>query len=492
MADLGIGTARKQKVFAVKETTSGTLKFPASDGSDFIMPAGPATIKQTPDFINSEEINDSLDVIDQFQNAQPPGDWSCNMYLRLPDDHAEDVQGDILLECLQGSKVNSGTVAGSLAVDIAADATEIAYTTLTGDTRFPETGVIEITDADNGNEKIYYRGITASSLTGTFHNCIRGWDGSTAGSHAGDASGPYVIKLHSDWYRQAVNSPTFSLWVMTDHFTQGLSGCTVNSGSVGVDNEGAVTFTMSGQGMAMVWAGSDDVATETLTTQLTVYVTDASKFSVGAFVYCLHADGTSDDNSDAGYQIASIDSSANTLTFVSGQTTGSTWAVTDEVIGYLPTGTTVPNAIESRYTYVWVDDGATESRGKFRSSDLSFNVPKNYIIDEVGTTNPEGFVEDVREITTDMNIYFRKDDAKYFELGSLGNTFKMHLLFGNMGTNVPPDGAGFDDVRKLGISMPKARSNTPTIGIEGATVTLAMPTTALGVKGEDSCDIVII
>ncbi len=487
MADLGIGTARKQKVFAVKETTSGTLAFPSA--SDFIMPAGPATIKQTPDFINSEEINDSLDVIDQFQNAQPPGDWSCNMYLRLPNNHKEDVQGDILLECLQGSKIDGDTVAAVLSVDIADNATEIAYTTLTGDTRFPETGVIEITDADNGNEKFYYRGITASGLTGTFHNCIRGWDGDSVAAHAGDASGPYVMKLKSNWYRQAVNSPTFSLWVMTDHFTQGLSGCTVNSGSVGVDNEGAVTFTMSGQGMAMVWAGTDDVKTESAAAQKTVTVDDSSKFSVGAYVCCLHATGVEDNRSGNGYLIDSI---ADATSFTVTENLETAWLVGDEVIGYLPTGVTVPNAIESRYTYVWVDDGVTESRGKFRSSDLSFNVPKNYIIDEVGTSNPEGFVEDVREITTDMNIYFRKDDAKYFELGSLGNTFKMHLLFGNMGTNIPPDGSGFDEVRKLGISMPKARSNTPTIGIEGATVTLAMPTTALGVKGEDSCDIVII
>lgn len=484
MADLGIGTARKQKVFAVKETTSGTLAFPSA--SDFIMPAGPATIKQTPDFINSEEINDSLDVIDQFQNAQPPGDWSCNMYLRLPDDHKEDVQGDILLECLQGSKIAGDTITCALSADILITATEIAYTGLSGETRLPETGVIHITDGDTNDEVFYYRGITASSTTaGTFKNCIRGWDGTAPAAHTGATDGPYVMKLRSNWYRQAVNSPTFSLWVMTDHFTQGLSGCTVNSGSVGVDNEGAVTFTMSGQGMAMVWAGTDDVSAESASGQKTVNVDDSSKFSVGAYVCCLQADGTIDSNTTSGYLIDSI---ASETSFTVTTNLAETWAVDDEVYGYLPTGTTVPNAIESRYTYVWVDD----TQGKFRSSDLAFNVPKNYIIDEVGTTNPEGFVEDVREITTDMNVYFRKDDAKYFELGSLGNTFKMHLLFGNMGTSTPPDGTGFDEVRKLGISMPKARSNTPTIGIEGATVTLAMPTTALGVNGEDSCDIVII
>ncbi len=479
MADLGIATSRKQKVFAVKETVEGELKFPSA--ADFIMPAGPATIKQTPTFKNSDEIKNSLDVVDQFQNALPAGDWTCDMYLRLPDDYSENIQGDILFENMQGSKITSGTVTFSVNTAIGSADTEITAdpTSITGDTRLPETGVVEIE-----SEKIYYRGITITFPLITFHNCIRGWDGTTAAAHDGSSSVITGCSLISPWYRQKIGASTFSFWVMTDHFTQGMSGCTVSNGSLGVNNEGASTWKMSGQGMATVWAGTDDVKTSSSSGQKNISVTDSNKFSEGAYITCIHADGTEDNNGGAGYVIESITSATNTLTVDSNLV--DTWAVGDEVKGYLPEGITVPNAIESRYTYMWIDD----TQGKFQSSDLTFGCPKNYIIDEVGTVHPEGFVEDVRNITSNMNVYFRKDDAKFFELGAIGNTFKLHILFGNMGANV--DGLNHDEERKLGISFPKVRSNTPTVNISGATVSLSMPTTCLGVNGEDSCDIVMI
>lgn len=479
MADLGIATSRKQKVFAVKETTQGTLVFPSN--TDFIMPAGPATIKQTPDFKNSDEIKNSLDVVDQFQNAQPAGDWTCDMYCRVPDTYTDDIQGDIFFESLQGSKIDSGTITFSVNTSVgAADTTILAdATSLSGDTRLPETGVIEI-----GTEAIYYRGITITSTVITFSNCIRAWNGTTAISHDGSSSAISGCSLLSPWFRQKVGGDTFSLWVMTDHFTQAMSGCTVNSGVLGLNNEGAATWKMSGQGMATYWAGTDDVATSSASGQKNIVVTDANKFSVGAYIQVTHASGTTDTNSGSGYQIESITTATNTLTVDTNL--ADTWAVGDEVSGYLPTGTTVANALESRYTYIWIDD----TQGKFQSSDLTFNVPKNYIIDEIGTAHPEGFVEDVRNITSNMNVYFRKDDAKYFELGSLGNTFKLHALIGNMGANV--DGINHDTERKMGLSFPKVRSDSPTISISGATVSLNMPTTCLGVSGEDSADIVII
>ncbi len=475
MADLGIATSRKQKVFAVKETTQGTLKFPSA--SDFIMPAGPATIKQTPAFKNSDEIKNSLDVVDQFQNALPPGDWTCDMYLRMPDLYSEDVQGDIFFESLQGSKKTTGTVSADLQTSIDNVATSIIVdsTSIAGDTRFPETGVITI-----DSEKIYYRGTTTATSTITLNNCIRAWDGSTAASH----TAPVSCVLTSPWFRQKVGGDSFSLWVQTDHFTQALSGCTVSSGTLGLNNEGAVTWKMSGQGMAMYWAGSDDVKTNSASGQKDISATDSNKFSVGAYIKVVHADGTEDTNAGAGYIISAITTASDTLTVSTSLV--DTWAAGDEIQGFLPSGTEVSNAIESRYTYIWVDD----TQGKFQSSDLTFNTPKNYITDEIGTTHPDGFVEDVRNITSNMNVYFRKDDAKYFELGSLGNTFKLHFLFGNMGANV--DGTNHDTERKLAVSLPKTRSDTPTISISGATVSLSMPTSCLGTEGEDSCDIVMI
>ena len=67
-----IALSRRQSVFAVKEVTTGTLVFPTA--ADYIRPAGDAVLNQTPAFMDSNEKADTLDLLDQFTNALPPGD----------------------------------------------------------------------------------------------------------------------------------------------------------------------------------------------------------------------------------------------------------------------------------------------------------------------------------------------------------------------------------------------------------------------------------
>ena len=59
-----IGISRKQTAFVKKETTVGTLIWPLA--GDQVLPAGDAVINQSPDFVDSEEKIDSLDILDQF------------------------------------------------------------------------------------------------------------------------------------------------------------------------------------------------------------------------------------------------------------------------------------------------------------------------------------------------------------------------------------------------------------------------------------------
>ena len=75
-----IGISRSQVVFAVQESVRGTLVFPTA--IDFIRPAGLAIINQVPEFSPSEELRNTLDILDEFQNSIPPGEWSLNMYCR--------------------------------------------------------------------------------------------------------------------------------------------------------------------------------------------------------------------------------------------------------------------------------------------------------------------------------------------------------------------------------------------------------------------------
>ena len=96
-----IGISRKQVVFAVKETTCGTLKYPAA--IDFIRPAGLAIINQIPEFVPSEELRNTLDILDEFQNQIPPGEWSVPMYARPAATLGGTPQGDALFQSWQGS-----------------------------------------------------------------------------------------------------------------------------------------------------------------------------------------------------------------------------------------------------------------------------------------------------------------------------------------------------------------------------------------------------
>lgn len=104
-----IGIARQQTVFAVKETTKGTLAFPAA-AAPLIVPAGYISLNQNPSFTNSEEIKNSRDLLSQFQDMTPAGTFSCPIYARPSGALGTPPMGDVLFESLLGLKtVNAST-----------------------------------------------------------------------------------------------------------------------------------------------------------------------------------------------------------------------------------------------------------------------------------------------------------------------------------------------------------------------------------------------
>lgn len=448
-----IGISRNQQVFAVLESTSGTLEYPGA--ANFIRPAGLALINQVPEFSNSEELRNTLDILDQFQNATPPGEWSCPLYIRPHATLGGAPQGDPFFQSLQGS-LNPATSA-SLNAGIDDAVTSLAIDGISGG-EFPSRGVITI-----GTEKIYYGASDISASSGTLTNCTRGYDSSVAAAHSDNAD----VTLSSRYYKQAIESPSFSLWIKTDHFLQGLSGATVNNAVLGVNNEGAVTIEFSGEGMKMVFAGEDAVAVAAATGATLITVADADRFSVDAKIY---NSTKSDDNAGAGYTISRVDTTNNQIA-VSALTED--WEVDDVIEGWLPSGTLTGTPIESRHTGVQID-GIT---GKFRSNDFTFSVPKLYLTDEVGTTEPEEYVEDQREVSSDLNVYFRKEDAKYFTLGFQGNESAIALNFGAI------------TGRHMDVFMKRTKIQTPEIAGDGPTLALSMGLTALGTAGEDSVEI---
>ena len=465
-----IGLARRQRVFAKMETAVGEMIFP-SGTLDFIRPAGNASITQNPAFADSEELANTLDVLDQFQGATPAGKWSLVMYLRPTGTLgvAQRMQGSCLLQSLQGASLS--TLTATLTANPGATAATVVIGTIASSQSggvLPENGVIKIVEAGGGGklEYIHYTGITRvlrDSTTATLTGCTRGYNSSTAATH----TAANVITLQSPFYQQKTTSPTFSLWIETDHFVQGLSGCSVETAAFDIAVEGGVKLTMDGQGMQMVYAGSSILTASVAATADHIHVTDASLFSAGAYIY----------DSTAGTMvrlISSVDTSANTIS-LSTTVQGATWASGNTIRGFLPPGTEIGDPIESKDTVAKVS-GVT---AKIKTGSLSFKTPKKYLEDEIGTDYPEDFMEDKRDITSTLSLYFRKADAKYFTDGFAGEEVPVLVTFGDTAGSI------------LDVYMKRCKLTVPTINYASPAVELSIPIKALGIVGEDSAEITV-
>jgi len=102
-----IGKAREQQVFAVREATRGTLTAPAA--TDLIVAAGFAKINQQPSFTDSPEIVNSRDLLADFQDKTPAGQWSCPIIVRPSGSLGVEPNASIFYESLLGKRtVNAG------------------------------------------------------------------------------------------------------------------------------------------------------------------------------------------------------------------------------------------------------------------------------------------------------------------------------------------------------------------------------------------------
>lgn len=459
-----IGIARKQRVFAKIETVVGTLVFP-SGTTDFIRPAGNAEINQNPAFSDSEELQNTLDVLDRFQNALPAGKWKIPMYLRPSGTIGSAPQGAALFQALQGS-INTATAAIKTAVAVG-DATVVIDTIAGG--ILPEKGVVTL--AGTVSEKVYYTGITrvrSNSTSATLTGCTRGYASTTAATHAV----AQVVTLSSIFYRQSVTSPSLTVWVESDHFVQGLYGATVDEASFDIGNEGAVKVTFSGQGMKMVYAGTTALASNSLATNTHFHVDDASLFSEDAYVY----NKTKHDAGGAAVyaQIATADT-ANNILYLHGNL-GTTGATDDVICGYLPLGETViGDPIESKDTTLTIDSVAATIKG----CTVTIGTPKKFVDDEVGTDYPEDYMEETRDINSSLNIYFRKADAKYFTDGMAAEEPEIYFVFGDTAGSI------------ITLFFKRCSLEVPSVNYASPAIELTMPMKALGTNGEDSCEIIV-
>lgn len=454
-----IALSRKQKVFAVLEDICGTLQFPNAT-IDLILPAGNVAVNQTPSFSDSEELNATLDVLNQFQDAKPPAEFSIPMYARPSGTLRTAPQGSPLFQSLQGG-LNSSTTAS-----IEEEVTDVAVAGLKlhgiAGGKLPEKGVINIED-----EEIYYGTITRAtrtSTTATLDDLVRNYSSGAAAAHATGAT----LSLSSVFYPQDTSSPSFSLWVETDHFVQGVSGCSVNSLSVSLGNTGGLMLTSSGEGMQMIWAGTDALAANAVIATASILVDNGKRFAIGARI---HNSTQDHNNSGSGYELTAVNATSGTLTL--GTVIEGAWATDDVITGYLPTGTEIGSALESKDTDVELDDTLT----LIKSGDLSIGAPKKYLDDEIGTDYPEDFLEEKREITSTLGLYFKKADAEKWRDGYDGSEKSVLLTFGTSAGST------------MEIYMKKCKLEVPNISAAAPAMEISIPIKALGTDGEDSLDL---
>ena len=101
---------RTIKTFVVKETTAGTLEFPAAADAIYISGESLNFINQRPEYTDSPEISNTRDVLDRVANAYPPGSYAFQTLVRPSGTAGTEPLEDTLLECLCGTRThNAGT-----------------------------------------------------------------------------------------------------------------------------------------------------------------------------------------------------------------------------------------------------------------------------------------------------------------------------------------------------------------------------------------------
>lgn len=447
-----INLSRRIKAFVTKEATPGTPEFPTA--ADFICPAGDPSINQALNSTDSKEMADTLDKLDKFPGAYSPGEWELPMYLRmgglgvLPQGHA-------LFRALQGEFVTGLTA--TINGDITDAVPSIPYEDADG--TFPPVGVIRI-----GTETIRYTGNTGTAFTG----CTRAYNSTVAATAVDGAA----ITLLTQVYRQDPAAEKFTFWLMTDWFLQFLAGATINACTVDIKNEDAVLFDFKGQGGRMGFAAIGQLAEAAAegATTIKVKLPDGREFAKayteGARVQNKTKGAT---NGTSGFTITAVDADTNTVTISPAVPAGG-WEIGDSIMGYLPPATAIGDAVLNRDTKVLIDG----VRGNIRSTSLSIGVPKDYKTDEIGTVYPTTVVPGTREITMDLDSYFRTADTLRFGEGFNGEETTVEIQFGST--------PGY----KASLYMGRAKPDSPALNRDGATVAIKAKVEALGSKTTES------
>lgn len=454
------GKANSQSVWVALEEVTGVLQKPVA--ADYIVPRGNATMTQTPGQSASEELSESLNVINQFQDAVEAGEAKIPMYLRLSTD--SKMQGHNLFAAAMGDVQEPDTVTAVLAEDVTDSATTIKLGSVSGGF-LPPAGVVTV-----GTEKIRYssRTINTSGVVSALSGCERGYAGTTAAAHVAEED---TVTLSSRVFSQSVCRNTVSVWMKMDHTIFFASGGVVTATEFAFSNTGGQNIDFTVQFRRMGWVGRSFIAETPTGNVIKVVDKDgnpaANAYSVGGYI---KNTTQSLDNSGAGYRITAVDADAGTIT-VDGTITA--FAEDDQLDAWFPASTPIGDAIESRRISLLIDGNV----GRIREGSISIGTPVEFL-QEIGDEYPGENVDTTRELSITMNAYFRAENAPDIGRGYDGYEIPVVVRTGKK--------AG----ETLAIAMERVKMSTPEVSTDGASYTLDRTGAILGKNGEDAIYIV--
>lgn len=462
-----VARAQLQSVYAVLEDVSGELQPPTIDG--YIVPAGRATMTQTPTYSDSEELSSSLNTIDQFQDAVQAGTGSIAIYGRANKDFSKP-EGDALFVALMGDYSDPSKITATVADSVSDTDTDIPITNIVNDNKisdyilegkFPPRGTIQI-----GDEKILYRGIEYDGKGGAvLKNCKRGYDNTTIpNSIATDAE----VQMLSRIYSQSVCRPTLSIWILNDDkLCTFMSGCAVTQNQVRLQRESGQMFTFDYQGRRMGWAGVSEV--KEAPTDAVVQLVDggADAYTVGGFI---RNKTRNDDNGGKGYRVMDVNEAKDTITI---SPIPEDWEAGDMLHPWLPNGQVIGTVIESRFANVEIDNIA----GKMADGGLTIGTPTTNLL-EIGDEYVGENVDTKRNITLERSINFRAKDGREFGRGYRGYELPVTVF------------AGKYPCMTISHYMPRVKFNTPELNESDNVVTMTQNGASLGMTGEDALFII--
>lgn len=450
-----IALALESFCYACEETTKGTAVYPTA-AAQKIITAGHADINQQPTFTDSEEVSNTLDLLDRFQDQVTNGTWKVPMYIRPSGTAGTAPMGAILYESLMGLATN--TPVTSEAYSQATTKPSFTLWAKKGHTVFWGAGAV----AESGSFNNTNKGAAMADMSGGF--MAMGWAGTDAANGAttaGDGAG-YLVDLVAGY---AIGDTAIHVDTGTGAILEG--DCVTFAGDATVyfietgfagDDDGDIVLRAPGLTQTL----ADDVAM-TIAGNSKITVDDGKKFSANGRVQI-----AADTNTNAGYEIISV--SGNKL-FMSEAVTCADDAV---VKGFLPVYTAVGAPVENKNLSITFDGTAKT----LKSLKIDINSPVEWQNNEITSSGyVEDYVENRRSIKVTADLLLRESDVDFF-YDAYNNTQVAIVAAVN-------DGAG----KICTISLPYTELEVPSVTATTPTVSLSITGTCLGSSGEDSATI---